>query len=421
MFVTTVQLELAACQAQHYMQAAPTCEPCMPQSDYQQFGSLLQPSPSPYSYQCAPTLRYPGYPQTQLPPAQIGYGIQTQNVVPPLPLDTAHTTHASPYRHEPGFNGAPYPHSPNSQAIHGQFFGPGPSACIEASKCRPWRFAGGFEAVALRANFDQNVAMIIDPVPGNRSVPFDYGYDFSPRVSLGLFRDGIGGFRTNYWYFDTEAPRERATAVAGATPVYLFVYGSGGNLTRNAYADLGETLRTSHDLRLQAFDIEYFDCVSALGWQLQPSAGIRIAEIEQHLRGDVFSGSALQETVTNDLDLQGAGPTVALRSSRCFGSSPFGFYSSLRGSLLLSQTQQQIYEMKNAGVDHVLDHDDHDEVITVIDLSLGLRYARRMGNGMLATATVGYEVQSWQDVGGPVDSTSSLGLDGIATSFVFGY
>jgi hypothetical protein len=222
-----------------------------------------------------------------------------------------------------------------------------------------------------------------------------------------------------HWdYFVTESV---ASEPIIATPVYLFVYGSGGNLTRNAYADLGETLRTSHDLRLQAFDIEYFDCVSALGWQLQPSAGIRIAEIEQHLRGDVFSGSALQETVTNDLDLQGAGPTVALRSSRCFGSSPFGFYSSLRGSLLLSQTPQQIYEMKNAGVDHVLDHDDHDEVITVIDLSLGLRYARRMGNGMLATATVGYEVQSWQDVGGPVDSTSSLGLDGIATSFVFGY
>ncbi len=178
--------------------------------------------------------------------------------------------------------------------------------CSVAPPCRHWRFAGGFEAVALRASFDQNVAVIIDPVPGNRSVPFDYGYDFSPRVSLGLIRDGIGGFRTTYWYLETEAPRETATAVAGATPVYLFVYGSGGNLTRNAYADSGETLRTSHDLRLQAFDIEYFDCISALGWQLQPSAGIRIAEIKQHLRGDVFSGAVLQETVGGGLSSEAA-------------------------------------------------------------------------------------------------------------------
>ncbi|MCU0712124.1 MAG: Lpg1974 family pore-forming outer membrane protein [Pirellula sp.] len=357
----------------------------------------------------------------QLPSAQFRHGTRSQNFVPPLPLDTAHPTPSHPFCHELGFHGAPYPHSPNSQAIHGQFLGAGQSLCIDASSCRPWRFAGGFEAVALRASFDQNVAMIIDPVPGNRSVPFDYGYDFSPRVSLGLIRDGLGGFRTNYWYFDTEAPRETATAVAGATPVYLFVYGSGGNLTRNAYADLGETLITTHDLRLQAFDIEYFDCVSTLGWQLQPGAGIRIAEIKQHMQGDVFSAGALQETVTNDLKVQGVGPTVALLASRCFGSSPFGFYSNLRGSLLLSQTQQQIYEMKNAGVDQVLDRDDHQEVITMLELGLGLRYTRRIGKDILATANFGYEVQSWQDVGGPVDSTSSLGLDGIATSLLFGY
>ncbi len=281
---------------------------------------------------------------------------------------------------------------------------------------------GSFEAVALRATFDQNVAMIIDPIPGNVSVPFDYGYNFSPRVSLGLYRDGSGGFRASYWYFDSRAPSETATAVAGATPIYLFVYGSGGNLTRNAYADLGETLSTSHNFRLQAFDIEYVDNVNSFAWLIQPSGGIRIAEVKQHLRGDVFdNASVLQETVTNDLTLQGAGPTAALRANRFFNSSALGVYGNLRGSLLLCQSNQEIYEMKNAGANEVRDVVEHNEVITVFELGVGLQYSKLLSNGILTMASVGYEIQSWQDVGGPVDSSSTMGLDGIGSRLTFCY
>jgi hypothetical protein len=46
-------------------------------------------------------------------------------------------------------------------------------------------FYGGFEFLWMRANFDQNVALIIDPPVGNTAVAFDYDYELSPRSWLG--------------------------------------------------------------------------------------------------------------------------------------------------------------------------------------------------------------------------------------------
>ncbi|MCA9194433.1 MAG: hypothetical protein KDB03_21835 [Planctomycetales bacterium] len=277
------------------------------------------------------------------------------------------------------------------------------------------QFMGGFEALALRVHHDQDVAMVIDPAPGNRLVPFTYGFQFSPRVWLGMFRPGTGGFRASYWYLDDTARRETATAVVNATPIYLFVYGAGGNLTRNAYADLGETMSSIHSARIQSLDFEYLDTFQFRCWNLQSSAGIRLAEIVQNLRGDVYDVlGGLEETVTNDLSIRGVGPTFGLRANRTFQSSPIGIYVSGRGSLLFSQTTQEIYEMKNAGADEVRDRAQQDEIISQCELGLGFQFNYCFSNGIRTFASTGYEVQAWYDVGGPVDSSSTLGLDGLS-------
>lgn len=283
--------------------------------------------------------------------------------------------------------------------------------------CNRSRWIAGFDALFLRSHFDQNVAMIIDPLPGNDLVPFNYDFNFSPRVVLGWLSPCNGGFRGSYWNHSDQADREAATAVVGATPVYLFVYGAGGNLTRNAYADIGDTLTSIHRVNLQSIDIEYFDVMQWSRWHLNVGTGIRLAKIDQFLRGDVYDSlGTLEEAVTNELQVLGAGPTASLMIQRQFVPSGWGGYAGLRGSLLFSETEQIIYEMKNSGADEVSDRAAHQEISTIAELSLGIQCTRCFSSGSLAFLRVGYELQSWQDVGGPVDSTSTLGLDGIACS-----
>lgn len=280
--------------------------------------------------------------------------------------------------------------------------------------CGAWRLCGGFEALVLRAHYDQNVAMIIDPLPGNDQVPFDYGYSLSPRVWLGTCSSANGGFRTSYWYFQDTADRETATAVVGATPVYLYVYGAGGNLTRNAYADLGETLTSIHNTRVQSLDFEFFDSICYRNWNMQPTAGLRLADIDLNLRGDVYDSlGGLEETVTNELNVRGAGPTASARINRMIRCSPYSLYGNIRGSLLFSQTKQEIYEMKNAGANQVIDRARHDEILSVFEMGLGLQYNYCCASGLNTIAGVGYQLQAWHDVGGPVDSSSTLGLNGL--------
>ncbi len=274
---------------------------------------------------------------------------------------------------------------------------------------------GGIEFVWMRANFDQNVAMVVDPPIGNRLVPFDYSLQMTPRAQLGWQSSSGSGFRSTYWQFDAEADTEVETAVVGATPVYLFVYGAGNNLTRNAYADLGETLVSNHSLKMHTLDFEITEAFRLTSLRLLGGVGLRYGKMEQHLRGDVYdAGGVLEEAVTNDLGFEGVGPTASLQTLRPLGQSRWGLFSNMRGSLLMSETTQSIYEMKNAGADELVDLAEQREVITQIELGLGLQYHVPLSQRALLVARCNYECQVWFDAGGPVDSHSTISLDGIA-------
>ena len=289
---------------------------------------------------------------------------------------------------------------------------------------QPWSLSGsglfaGFDFLFMQATFDQNVAMVIDPLPGNTMVPFDYGRELTPRLYLGWRNCGGAGFRASFFRFDEKASTETATAVAGATPVYVFVYGAGDNLTRNAYADLGETLVSDHSLKLTLLDLEATQafCIGQLRGNF--GLGVRLARIDSKLRADVYdAGGGYEEAVQNRNEVEGAGPTASLQARLPISASRFSFSSRLRGALLMSQSRQSIYEMKNSGADQVEDIAEQDEVTPVLEFAIGLRYDQPFQAVVCNNRTgwfvsVDYECQAWSDVGGPVDSTSTLGLDGI--------
>lgn len=287
--------------------------------------------------------------------------------------------------------------------------GCGPVAPVAASA-----FYGGFEFLWMRANFDQNVALIIDPPVGNTAVAFDYAYELSPRAWLGWESCGGSGVRFSFFRFDESADTESVTAIVGATPVFLNVVGAGGNLTRSAQADVGETLTSDHRLRIQAFDVEATQNFRFRSLWARLGGGVRIASLDQYLRADVRTGvGALEETVTKDLRLRGAGPTASLQVFRPVAESRLSLFGSMRGSLLATKTEQKIYEMKGAFTTELEDAATEQEVLTVIEMSLGLQWTQPVGRRTDWFTRAGYELQVWHDVGGPVNSNSTLGLDAI--------
>lgn len=220
--------------------------------------------------------------------------------------------------------------------------------------------------------------------------------------------------RFSYFGFDADAGPVSVTAVAGRTPIYINIFGAGSNLTRNATADVGETLTTRHELSLQAYDIEATQQFCFASTQVMFGLGIRIAEIDQLLRGDVVDAAGVaQEAVSNSLDFRGAGPTASLWLTRQIMCSRFSFYSNLRGKFLIGETDQRIYEMKGAFTTELEDRAIHREIITNMECSVGLQFGQSLTPRCGAFMRVGYEAQVWMDAGGPVNSDSTIGLDGV--------
>jgi hypothetical protein len=334
---------------------------------------------------------------------------------------------------------SPQPISP--QPIHPRYYSlpPQSAPCLAPSVgtggCGSWQedqrlfqnifargFYGGLELIWIRPNFDQNVSMIVDPPVGNTLVPFEYDYQLSPRAWLGWQSCNGLGFRATHFRFDESANREAVTAVAGATPVYLFVYGAGGNLSRNANANVGQTLVSNHALKLGSLDLE---ATQLFRWRHSLAIlgmGVRMADVEQTASGEVFNaGGTLEEVVRNDLDLAAAGPTLSAQLTRGIGASHFGIFAATRASLLVSETEQRIYEMKGAFTTELEDIAIQREILGNLELGLGLQYQQAIGHSASMIVRTGYECQLWLDAGGPVDSHSTIGLDGITLALGLHY
>jgi hypothetical protein len=170
-------------------------------------------------------------------------------------------------------------------------------------------------------------------------------------------------------------------------------------------------------LRIESLDFEFTKRFSWGTLQGIGGVGVRWAELEQHMRTDGYqAGGILEEAVTNDLMLKGIGPTVSLDISNYFFGTPLGWYGRGRGAFLSMQSDQQIYEMKNAGANELVDIAEQREVIGNFELGVGLQMNHRLETGVELQFRGGYETHLWFDVGGPVDTHSTTSLEGVVFS-----
>jgi Legionella pneumophila major outer membrane protein precursor len=278
---------------------------------------------------------------------------------------------------------------------------------------------GGIEFAFLRPRFADNTAIVVDPPPDDNFVlPFDYDFETTPRVWLGHVNCDGFGWQARYWRFDGEGDTRSFSPTADAPLASVFVFGAGGNISRNAFAGIGETLTVSHDLEIDVFDLE---AVQRWQWRrmlLMGSFGARYVRMDQDfLATAITAAGVLDEMVDHQHSFEGFGPVVGLQLTRPLGDSNFGVYGNVRGSILFGDQDQSITEVKMAGAAVGRDTHSGDEVMAIGEIGFGVQYAHVSCSGALRFVRLGYESQIWWDAGGPINTDGNMGLEGFALAF----
>ena len=284
--------------------------------------------------------------------------------------------------------------------------------------CRPCSFFyAGAEIIWMQANFQENVAIVQDPVNTNIIYPFDYDREIAPRLWFGYTGASGAGFRARYWEFDHDTDIVSLTGAAGDL-LFAEVFAANTSLMRNAFAGPGETLTAQHSLELRTIDVEatsqhYIDNATLL-----LSFGARYARMDQFFRAEALAGGVQDELVEHKHSFEGWGPTLGMELTRPFGSRGLAFYANARGSVLFGDVSQDIFEVKMAGAMVGSDHYDGEESLSIGELGFGLQWQTSCGQSLVFVRG-GYEGQIWLDAGGPLRTRGDMTLDGIVVAAGF--
>ncbi|QDU80414.1 hypothetical protein Pla110_21430 [Polystyrenella longa] len=295
----------------------------------------------------------------------------------------------------------------------------GTVGCYEPEDCCRSSYYAGFEFMWLQPNFQENVGIVLDPPPNdNIVIPFDYDYEFAPRVWAGWETCDGFGFRFTYWQFD----HDLASSQLYVEPTQLAlieVFEANGQLTRNAFAGPGETLETSHSMNLQTADFEFTSRHNFCKHNVLVGAGLRYGKMDQQMIGTAYdNGGMLDEQVNHKHGFEGFGPTVSIDWNRPFDScGGLSVYSRARGSILFGEAYQDVHEIKNGGANVGYDTYRGDESLAIGELGLGMQYAMLVGCNTEMFVRGGYEAQLWWDAGGPLRTQGDMALHGLTLGF----
>ncbi len=242
-------------------------------------------------------------------------------------------------------------------------------SCRGDLDCQPWRFpaAGGFfhDAELLffryhRADGNRSGNYGLIPVVDTDDVDADYQAAF--RGTLGYRLDSGLGFRTRYFYYDTDAPS-------------VFPDTVGGSLAVETYT----------------IDMELFDRLD-LGpkWALEFSGGVRYNEFTETME------NFLPAAPLRFNEFRGFGGILGAEAQRSFGNYG-GLFVRGRGSILYGDK-----EVINGAGDPSGNPNEalilQDSVVGVTELAAGFQYTRPIfGGRVLANLRTGYEWQLWHN------------------------
>lgn len=301
------------------------------------------------------------------------------------------------------------------------------NCCPSCPQCR-CGFYGGIEFLFLKPHFEDSTLIISSQNGGignrsnARSHDADYDYDLATRVILG-WNDECGlGFRTRFFNYDYGSDRAIARLGAGGvaeTPAIQPILGNGQQFFMgNAGAP---EFVADHSMELQTWDFEVTNQMSFANTCVTVGGGLRYAMMEQRYRAHAQwpDNGPIQETLRNDHDFHGFGPTLAFEMLRSFDCCRgLSLYFNARGSALFGESDQVYRKTNPLGVPapETYTRNDTDASLYIAELGLGVQYTRGCFFGR-----AGWEGQYWNGVGGPTSNTGNMGLQGLSLMLGMNY
>jgi len=298
----------------------------------------------------------------------------------------------------------------------------GPIDCITCNNTPP-AVLGFAEYLLVRARTNANDYAIIDPAnnlaPEGSIRNAQYGTDNAFRIGGG-YRPGGSAWDFVFTYFYLH-DWENRNAVAPPGGLLYATLTRPGQVDNVGFAVAGASLNMNvYDLEsIRNFQIDK-DFAFKLGF------GSRFANVEQDLQALYFGGDANGAAVRRHVCFDSFGLTVGGQGDWVFWRN-FRLYGRARGSLLMADFDNSLFETNNGGATvNANVHEHYRQVVPVIELASGVAWEYRN-----LRVSVGYELQNWFNVvNAPtfVDDfsegklgrrTSDLGIEGF--SFRLGY
>ncbi|MFN3150237.1 Lpg1974 family pore-forming outer membrane protein [Bremerella sp.] len=284
-------------------------------------------------------------------------------------------------------------------------------------------WVAGFEATFLKPHFSSNPAYTLMESDGTSfenftDVEFDYDLQFAPRVYLGLQGEEIG-LRATWWHFENDP-----SVLTAQPPANGF-----GSITPPTFGTIdisttvpGSSFQAGTGLTAYTIDLDVTRQYRLSCWQIGAFGGLRYAEIDQKYLAQTTNASGL---LTGQIDYQhglsGIGPTMGLYASVPVANC-IELFSEARGSILFGKATSQL----TAGEDLDLTtpfttttSSSRDEVMTIGEVELGLRWQGCRRRCWQPFGTVALEGQTWGDAGNATSEDGSVGFFGFNASLGF--
>lgn len=228
---------------------------------------------------------------------------------------------------------------------------------------RPGLYAG-FETVIARPFFGSNVALIPDNAPRQ----FDFNYQFSPRVVLGLCGQGGGGLRARYWQFDHE----------------------GQTITGSDSFDAEYHLHES--LLVETADLELTQLFIGERFVANGFLGLRYAGVNQDFGQTRTPVSGSSDTSWFSQQFTGLGPSCGVDVARRLGPH-LAAYGTLRGALLFGNA------LRLTGTTLGFEAEERQEtVLPNAEFQTGLEWRSTLRRGARLFLRAGIEAQVWTGI-----------------------
>jgi len=284
--------------------------------------------------------------------------------------------------------------------------GAGCQTCGTHGRALAGTWVGGADYLYVRPTFSEAIGFVESTFSGSdlsqTRHPFTFGYQSSVRAFFGYRLQDCGGeILFTYTNLGGDAEAHSPTATGSTTFT--------GQLEINT--SQGESLVSTANVDLNTYDIDFSKsirlgdwgsgcetgCTVCPRWDVQWSAGVRIADVDTDYGTRITNGDLLTSSGQTNVSLTGAGPRLGLLGRRTLGQR--GWLSVFaRGniSLLLSNydvNSRRITtgnaastQTETAALTRVIP-------VTEIEVGTTVRVASR------TTLVAGYLFQAWHDMG----------------------